>query len=462
MSVSDTHIDYDNATPKWTITTDCIKGSNSVKAQKTLYLPKPNSTDKSKENDERYHAYLTRANYVNYTGQTKGVAIGMAFRVDPVYEIPAKIDYIIKNSDGKGLNLNQAIKEILGSQLGTGRHGLLVDHPSNDNVPSKGNTSILHYGALDILNWRIGLIDNELKLILVVLKERKEIVDSDGFGSTFEDQYRVLRLNEGIYTQEIYNDNDDFVIANTPVKWNGEYWDTIPFQFIGAENNSESVDIIPLYSIAEINISHYRNSADYEESSFMVGQPTPYATGLNENWVTETLKGQVNLGSRGFIPLPENATMGLLQANENQMPMKGMEMKEAQMTKVGARLILDNSGKETAEAARIRLSGQNGNLTTMIGNCEEGLEQSLLWVSEFMMESPIESTVTINRQFSDYTLTDNQVMSMIQLSDIGAMDAEDISKNLKRAGWVDSEKEVAEIKQSNDDAGSGLINLDDI
>ena len=48
----------------------------------------------------------------------------------------------------------------------------------------------------------------------------------------------------------------------------------IPFTFIGATNNDHTIDDAPLLPLAELNIGHFRNSADNEESSFVVGQPT--------------------------------------------------------------------------------------------------------------------------------------------------------------------------------------------
>ena len=57
----------------------------------------------------------------------------------------------------------------------------------------------------------------------------------------------------------------------------------IPFIFCGALNNSPDVDKSPVYDIAEVNIAHYRNSADYEESCFIAGQATPVLTGLTQS-----------------------------------------------------------------------------------------------------------------------------------------------------------------------------------
>ena len=128
----------------------------------------------------------------------------------------------------------------------------------------------------------------------------------------------------------------------------------------------------------------------------MVGQPTPFVTGLSQSWVDEVLKGGVVIGSRQMLLLPDGGNAGLIQANPNQMPERGMVMKEAQMVMLGARLIMDNKGVETAEAARIRFSGQNSLLGLVVGNVESAMIQCMVWAGEFM-GSTEEITYIINR-----------------------------------------------------------------
>ncbi len=94
-------------------------------------------------------------------------------------------------------------------------------------------------------------------------------------------------------------------------KGNGTNWDRIPFSPIGSENNDPMPDKPPMEDLAHLNIGHYRNSADYEEACFIAGQPTPWASGLTEDWVKDVMKGTMYLGSRGIIPLPVNGACGL-------------------------------------------------------------------------------------------------------------------------------------------------------
>ncbi len=422
----------------------------------------PNPSDLSKTNKDRYEAYLSRANFVNFVSHTKRGMSGMVFRKDIVVDLPSQIEYLQENANGGGLSLEQLSKDILGEVLESGRYGLLVDYPDADSdltiaqvEAMQLRANIFAYDAENVINWRTEVVGSLKKLSLVVLEEMQERIEDDGFGVEEVITYRVLRMIDGVYTQQIYDEDEEMIAEFEPKQSDGSTWDEIPFIFVGAANNDEAVDDAPLYDMAEVNLAHYRNSADYEESCFIVGQPTPVIAGLTQGWVDEVLKGQVLLGSRAAIPLPEGGSATLLQADPNQMPLEGMKTKEAQMLMIGARLIQDNSGQETAEAAKIRFAGQNSDLSSIVGNIENALENCFKWVQNYMGGEG-ESTVELNRHFYDSHLDAQQVMALIQLADRGDISSNDIRDNLRKSGLIDSDKDDEEIDNENDLMGGGL------
>jgi len=467
MSVTDQHKEYSEYINQVNQVRDCVDGARAIKARSSgkAYLPMPSPGDTSQENADRYSDYKTRANFVNFTAQTKDGMVGMVFRKPLEVELHSEIEYLLTNADGGGLTIEQMAIEAIGENIEAARYGLLVDYPESEEGLTKAEiarlelqASILAYNFESIINWRTTVIGSAKKLSLVVLEEDIEVVDADGFGVVDEKQYRVLRLTDGIYTQQLYDEGstpkgEEF----TPRKFNGESWDTIPFKFIGALNNDETVDKSPLYDISEVNIAHYRNSADFEESAYQVGQPTPVIAGLTDSWVKENMKGGVMLGSRSAILLPEGGAATLLQAESNSMPMEGMEKKEAQMIKLGARIIQDSSGNETAEAARIRFGGQNSQLEVIVVNTEDGFKAVLEWAGEFMGGDG-EIVFNLNREFYDKNLDAQQVMALIQLSDRGDITNEELRGSLRRANWIT--KSDDEIDEENESNGFNLEGID--
>jgi hypothetical protein len=452
MPVNATHSEYTKALPSWELGEDAVKGSSAIKDKGKKYLPKPNATDKSTENDTRYSQYKERAVFVNFTGQTEEGFMGMVERKDHTIDMSGELEQFADNVDGCGLTLEQSIAGSIRGLLRTGRDGLLVDIAPNvtgeTNRRATANTMpmIKRYKSQHIINWREQVINGKKALVLVVLKESAEEIAADGFDSNPKDQYRVLRLTEGVYSQELYNEAlepipDSYV---EPTNASGGKLSYIPFQFIGAEENDTAIDKAILIDIANVNVAHYRNSADFEESSFMVGQPTPVFSGLTQTWIDDVWKGAVQLGSRAGIPLPVDADAKLLQADPNQMPLEGMEKKEEQMVKLGAMIIQDSNGNETAEAAKIRFSGQNSKLGRVIKNTQEAYINAIDWAQEFMTSAQ-EYELQLNTDFYDSSVNPQLIVAEMQQFDRGIIAKSDMRRNARKRGQIANDRTDEDI-----------------
>ena len=461
MPVTAHHKDYVKNRPLWDLVDDCAQGSVKVKEGGTKYLPMPNPDDDG--SDDRYKVYLLRASYVNFTGPTKTGLLGMVFRKDAVVELPTEIDYLVDDASGSGLSLDQMARDAIGETIEVGRYGLLTDYPSAPPGLTAAEVqalnlraNILPYKAKSVINWRVTQVGGISKLSLVVLVEPKEKIAADGFSVEEVIWHRVLLLVDGVYRQMLFDENDNALLFGdedhlTPTKADGSTWNEIPFTFIGSQNNSPSVDKAPLLDIADVNIAHYRNSADFEESSFQVGQPTPVATGLNQSVIDSANKNGLMLGSRTAWVLNEGASAMLLQANPNQMPLEGMREKEGQMVKIGARIIMDSGGNETAEAARIRFAGSNSQLGVIVGNVQAAFLKSFEWAAEFA-GGPEDAIFELNDQFYEKTIDPQLIMAGIQLLDRGVFAETDLRWNLRRAGMISGQRTDEDIRAESERA----------
>ena len=320
MPVSTKKQEYTEMLPVWTLTRDAVEGSKAVKDKGTTYLPKPCPDDISPENDARYAQYKQRANYVNFTGPTLQGLLGMVFRDDVNIELPPALEYMRENATGNGLTLDQLIRRLVSEQSITGRHGLLVDYPDAPKGLTQAEVlarnlraSILAYPAESVINWGTINENGITKLGFVVLEESKKLPSEDPFAPKFVKSWRVLRYDDGVYTQEIYDDEENLVEVLYPTRSDGAPWSEIPFIFAGSENNDDTADKPLLYDVAEVNIAHYVNSADFEDSCHMSGQPTPVITGLTQSWADKNLKGGIKLGSRTGLVLSEGADAKFLE-----------------------------------------------------------------------------------------------------------------------------------------------------
>jgi len=273
---------------------------------------------------------------------------------------------------------------------------------------------------------------------------------ADEFDHSTEVQYRVLRLRQDGYTQQLYREGEPFTEEFYPRMSDGSTWPFIPFQFAGAQNNDASMDDAPLSDIADVNMAHYRNSADYEESCFLVGQPSLFIThSLSPDQFAEYNPQGIKLGSRVGHVLGETGSADLLQANPNQLVLEAMRLKENQMVMIGARIITDRTANETAEGARIRFASENSVLGDIVGNLSDAILQCIKWVGMFMGVDAEDAMFKINDEFYDKSVDPQMIMSMIQLLDRQIIAEADIFGRLKAAGVVEPERTLEDVKEES-------------
>lgn len=424
MPVNSTRPEYDHICKKW----DLVR--SVVENRAAHWIRTVDKNDPNRSDQYRKDAILT-----NFTRLTKIGLTGLVFRKDAKMELPEQLSYLEDDATGCNFGLEQLAQQVVGEVLVTGRYGLLVDYPPV--VDSQDYARIKPYAAETIINWRYETFGSQYKLVLVVLKEQINIIGEDGFEWQVKDQYRVLSLDvDGFYKQSIYNHEYEFVSMFTPVDYNGNPLMEIPFSFVGSENNDAQMDSIPLYDLAVVNLGHYRNSADYEESIFITGQPFLVVNigETNEEDFRNANPNGLNFGSRSGLIVSNGGGADLLQANPNQLADEAMKRKEEQAAAIGARLIAPPGGRETAEAARIRFGSQNSALYTITKNVDNAFELCLYWCSLFMMEAPVYVEFELNDQFYEENADPNLIAQEIMLFDRGMMSAKEVRKNLDKAG----------------------------
>ena len=419
---------------------DCADGERAVKKRTTTYLPMPNADDESEANLARYEAYRRRAVFYNVTQRTLSGLVGEVFARDPVAEMPTSLDIVAEDADGSGLTLTQLAKRATRLTLANGRAGVLADYPRTEDGVTRADVdsglvqpTITVYGPLQVINWRTTKTKAKTFLTLVVLKERYDAED-DGFSVTQKDQYRVLRLRDGAYTTQLYRDGAAFTEEVAPTDAAGATFDYIPFTFIGSENNDPEIDHPPLYDLASLNIAHYRNSADYEEGVYMVGQPTPVFSGLTEEWVKNVMDGTVRLGSRGGVMLPEGGSADLLQMQANTAAFEAMEHKEKQMVTLGAKLVEQKSVQRTATEADLDNANETSILSDVAKNVSAAVKFALEVCARFEGEPNATIVYELNTDYRIARMTPQERAQLISEWQQGAVTFTEMRAGLRKSG----------------------------
>lgn len=418
MSVETTLTALTDRLPDYELIRDCIAGQRAVKKQRDKYLPIPDPLDVSAAAQQRYSAYLQRAAFYPATGRTLRGLIGLVYDKDPAVEAPELLAPVLVDAAGDGIALDQLSQMVLRDVASIGRCGLLVDYPRTQGPTTiaqarTGNVrpTITRHKAEDIINWRTTTIGAKKLLSLVVIRETY-VKEDDGFAQEVETRFRVLRLEAGIYTVTLWEDGRQGA-RYIPTDGKGNAFNEIPFTFVGSMNNDPTVDEPPLLDIAELNIQHFLNSADYEESVFLVGQPTPVFAGLTKDWVDTVFReeiddghgqtriiNKVRLGSRAAVPLPVGGSAELLQADPNSLAFEAMEHKEKQMIALGAKLIENTGTVQTATEAVLDSVLDNSVLATAARNVSAAITQGLRWAWQFMSGEVVDDEEIIDYELS--------------------------------------------------------------
>ena len=448
MSVDQQNPEFDKYVNEWTRVTDCCEGQRAVKDKRAEYLrPMEGVTTE----DSRYISYINRAVFVNFTGRTKEGLTGAIFRSEPEIEIPDQLEYLLENADGAGESLSSLAKDVSGEVIGKGRHALLVDFPQLEQGLTLEQTqqiqpqaSINRYTAENFINWNVSVVAGRKILTLAVLCELYDD-DEDEFTYELKKQYRVLRLRDGVYTQQLYREEMPYGEEFTPKRSDGSSFDFIPLFIIGSENNDASVDVPPLADIANVNIAHYRNSADLEENCFIHGQLTlGVSSSMSMSQFAEANPNGITVGSMAGHFLGESGGFSSVQASENQLADKLMERKEDQMRKLGARMV-ENTGNKTATQSRIDATGESSILSTIADNVSDGIQTCISWCGQFMGVDAEEATYSLNKKFFDDDANPQLMMAAIQLNDRGVIGKSDLQDMARSQGIVKPERSNEDI-----------------
>lgn len=487
-----------NQLNKWRKIRDCLAGQDKVKEQGTLYLPMPNAHDKSEENVERYRGYKARAVFLDAVSNTVEGLVGQVFSTDPVVDLPPSMKLLQEDVDGDGVTLAQRAKTTLANTLALGRTGLLVDFPEaavserEGDVDGEGNqltrdftrqemldgtarANVLQFDPENVINWRYTVVGGKRVLSLVVIAMRYISYD-DGFEVKHDDEWRVLRLVGGQYVVELWRlgaqvqgpgnttggtnqrGASDFILYKTytPRDASGKPLDYIPFTFVGSLNNNESPDKPPMYDIAELNLAHYRNSADYEDNVYMLGQGTPVATGLSASWVKEVWKDEpLQLGSRGIVPLPAGGDFKIVASPENGMVLEAMNQKERQMAMLGAQLVEKKEVQRTLGEAQMERAVVESTLVQCAKNTASAIQKCLRWAAAFYGEDTDQSekntsvVFELSTDFAINKLSAEERKALIAEYQGGLLSFTEARNGLRQSGiaYLDDKEAKAEIDQ---------------
>ena len=361
---------------EWERADAVLGGASAVKAMADKFFP---LTDWDRRHIDLWNVYIQRGSYVNFTSSTYTAFLGLLFRKDPDIKVPTYFEDRLKNINNRGDDIITFCKKLAGGLIKHGRAGVLIDYipeqEQRDGEKLHTMPFLSHYDAHSVTQWRPAVVEGEMTVDQVVLKEIYSAPKA--IGSTLRTRYRLLELNEqGYYQVRTFEQmpNGNF-IAGDPVIPGKKPLRRIPFYFLSPIDLSPDIKRAPIQDLVDLNLDHFRVSADHASALHVVSVPNRVFIGLPDDVANNfNAEGPQNM----FLPPDSSVEYLEMKADGISGNERALAAIEAQMNKIGVDLLSDATrGPETAAAARIRQHSQTSVLSSIAGTMSIGLQAIL-------------------------------------------------------------------------------------
>lgn len=424
---------------------DCLEGEDQVKDQGTLYLKKPDAMT-----TQNYEAYKERAQFYGAAESTLRALVGLALRKDPVIKLPPRLEGLRHSATNDRAPLSVMIEQMVREVMAMGRFGLLLDFP-REGASALTPPHFVTWTAETIDDFSVAYIDGQLELTQVILASDEDL-DGDQI-------YLDLCLEDGIYRIRRYIeqgankarvDIEDEIVPTVK----GKPLTFIPFIFVSDKNLNPNDEKPPLLDLCNLNLGHYRNSADREHAMFLTATPTPWIAGN-----VPIDKVPTCIGSGTVWNLPEGTQVGMLEFQGPSMTAfkELMGEKLDQMASLGARMLSASMNRnETTATATQRSRSELSLLQSVVVMVEAALTRLLRLAADWMGERPDEVSVTFSRDFIEVSMDPAGIVAQMKLWQAGAISRQTLYENLQQGEIARADRSYADEKDMIEEEGGDL------
>lgn len=442
-TLATSHKQYTDTVDRWRTCRDAYKGQEWIKNQRVFYLPPTQGMAKllgdgklnwDKKGLIKYESYLRRAVFPESMQEMVRTAIGIMWNKDATIEVPKKLEYIKREATSEGESLQQLMRNINVEQLIVGRCGLLADLPASV-MGQKPRPYFTFYKSERIINWDVGArgIVPHRMLNLVVLDESEEERLRD-LSTSYVEKYLVLSIGNldpndttgdfwwgrfrGTPMADGASGMSPPIFDQTQMKRATVYGSAvpfIPFTFINSMDISHHVSPPPHIELANLQLSTYMTSADFEQQMHNQAQSTLVVEGGDPDTDYAVGVGACLTPSAGnkayFIGVD---SLGLPEIGKHyQNKLIQLERRSGQM--IDTRSLQRESG----ESLKTRLAAQTATLSMIAKACGWGVERGLRQMAVMVGANPDEVRVSPNVNFLNPEIFAKTLVELAQARTMG-------------------------------------------
>ncbi|WP_170430670.1 DUF4055 domain-containing protein [Ruegeria arenilitoris] len=424
---------------------DVLHGEDRLKNRGPVYLPRPEGMTQA-----QYTRYVQGSSFYAVAERTLRGMVGAVTRNEPIVELPDRIESMRTLATFEGNSLDVLIEDALRETMSMGRYAMILDYPTDGNSVTDA-PFISTFDADSILDWREEIVDGRQKLTYLRLNERNDELDQG------VEQHLVLSLSPAYTVQRFHVQSkrsgeltqiveENKIGEDIVPSVNGKTLNEIPAVIVSPYNLKADVEKPPFLDLVNVNLAHWRVSADYFWSLFLTSQPTPWVAGsINEK------NKPTQIGSGAFWVLPEGATAGMLEFTGAGIAAQKAALDDitAQMATLGARMVYDGKGRnETTDTAKLRHRSELSLLHSSVNMVEAAILKLLRLAAEWTTPGSSDQVkVKLHRDFITSQMDAPTLTALIKAWQAGAISHDTLLMNMKKGDLMDVNRAIDDEKE---------------
>lgn len=422
-----------------------VAGGDAVSGMGPVALPRPGGMV-----DAEYGGYLTRALYMNATQRTHDSLVGLVMQRPAQSEMPPAVADLASYIDGRGSRLEDFARMALSEVLEVGGGLAVVDHPDRpEGVITAAQERAMGlrpvvswYPRESVLETRMGIVNGMEEFTFIKLAETW-LEEVDEWTQEERQAVRVYDMNEGRVRVRVFRKTAaGWVLYQEafPTGRSGRGLTYIPAVAFGPETNRFGKP--PLLDLIDVNLAHYRNSADLEHALHFTGLPTPYASGVSPDDLPALTLGS----SAGYVFEDANAKIQFATYGAEGLASlkQAMDDKVQMMAALGARMLSPESiAAESGEALAIRRGGENSALAKVA----DSVSRSIVLVLETLAEwegITGEISYSLNTDYLPGRMSAHDLTALMAAWQAGGISSPELFDRLKAGGIIRDDKEYSD------------------
>lgn len=411
-----------------------LGGTPAMRKAGATYLPQqPNES-----NDDYAYRVKTSTLFPAFE-RTCGVMAGKPFSKElTLNKVPAAVQQFLGDVDGQGRSLHAFASEVFTKaavQYGFG--GILVDFTKTQGeaktVADEKRLGARPYWVFvqhsQVLGYKAENVGGQLMLTQLRLAEVAEVDDGE-YGTTSVNRVRVLRPGAWALWQEGANGYSLLEEGLTTLGY-------IPFVPLYGVREGFMVGKPALSALADLNIKHWQQQSDQDDSARFARKRLLVFTGLTDS-------GPLTIASDMALRLPPNADAKVVQGSAESVTVGRTELEalEQQMIQTGAELLVATPGQRTATEASNDAEANKSSLQRIVENFEDALDLALQYTADWQ-NAGSGGTVSLFKDFAAASLTDASAQLIVSMVQANMITKETGLKEQQRRGVLSPDLDVA-------------------